>query len=342
MIDPVSLPKAELHMHLEGSLEPETILRLARRNGVALSFASAEELRAAYEFDNLQTFLDLFYAGLTVMVTEQDFYEVTREYLDRAAADGVCHAELYVSVQGHVRRGVTVDTLMAGIARAFEEGRRELGVSASMIFGLQRQRPLEEAEAAFDAFLAAGRWTHLVSAIGMGGPEVGFPGARFRPLYDRARALGWKTTCHAGEEGGPEAVREVLDNLGVDRIDHGVRAFEDAALTRELVERGMTLTVCPLSNVRLKVVDRMENHPLAAMLRAGLKVTVNSDDPPYFGGYVAANFRAARDALGLSDAELIRLARNSIEGAFLPGAEIGALLEAFDARVAGLVGVSAG
>ncbi|MDF1872348.1 adenosine deaminase [Vannielia sp.] len=335
MIAIASLPKAELHLHLEGSLEPETIMRLSERNGIALPFADADALRAAYEFDDLQTFLDLFYAGLTVMVTEQDFYEVTREYLEKAADDGVCHAEFHVSVQGHLGRGVSVDTMMSGISRAFEDGAAELGVGASMIFGLQRQRPLEEAEAAFEDFVKHPRWVALVSAIGMGGSEVGYPTAKFRPLYDRARALGWKTTVHAGEEGGPEAVREALDGLAPDRLDHGVRAFEDAELTQELIDSGMTLTVCPLSNLRLKVFDSIEAHPLAKMLRAGLKVTVNSDDPPYFGGYIGANFVAAQRGLGLSDDEIIQLARNSFSGAFLPEDQIGRYLAAFDRAIAG-------
>ncbi|KAA2313909.1 adenosine deaminase [Pseudooceanicola sediminis] len=334
MIEISALPKAELHLHLEGSLEAETIMRLSQRNGIALPFASAEELKQAYEFDNLQTFLDLFYAGLTVMVTARDFYEVTREYLEKAAADGVRHAEFYVSVQGHLRRGVTVDEMMTGIAQAFEEGARDLGVTSTMIFGLQRQRPLEEAEAAFDAFTAEPRWLPLVSAIGMGGSEVGFPTAKFRPLYDRARALGWKTTVHAGEEGGPDAVREALIGLNPDRLDHGVRAFEDPDLTRELVQSGMTLTVCPLSNLRLKVFETIEAHPLAKMLRAGLKVTVNSDDPSYFGGYIGANFIAAQQGLGLSDAEIIQLARNSFTGAFLPQEQIAHYLDALEAALA--------
>jgi adenosine deaminase len=336
MIEISALPKAELHLHLEGSLEPETIMRLSKRNGITIPFDNADTLRAAYHFDSLHTFLDLFYAGLTVMVSAQDFYEVTREYLEKAAADGVCHAEFHVSVQGHLRRGVTVNEMMSGISRAFKEGKCELGITSTMIFGLQRQRPLEEAEAAFAAFTAEPHWIPLVSAIGMGGTEVGFPTAKFRPLYDQARALGWKTTVHAGEEGGPEAVREALSGLSPDRLDHGVRAFEDPELTRELVASGITLTVCPLSNLRLKVFETIEAHPLAKMLRAGLKVTVNSDDPSYFGGYIGANFIAAQQGLGLTDAEIIQLIQHSFKGAFLPESQISKYINALERAIVNL------
>ncbi|AJE46848.1 adenosine deaminase [Celeribacter indicus] len=331
MIDVSTLPKAELHMHIEGSLEPEMMIALARRNGVKIRFDTPEEVAAACEFDNLQTFLDLYYAGLTVMRTEEDYFEVTHAYLKKAHEDAVRRVELYFSPQAHVRREIPVPTMMAGIAAAFDAGKRDFGIDSALVWGLQRQYSEEEALQTLD--LARGYEDRIV-ALGMGGPEVGNPPSKFRRVYAEAKARGWKTSIHAGEEGPPAYIREALELLDVDRIDHGVRAWEDPALVAELAARGTCLTVCPLSNVRLRVYDRMEDHPVAALLRAGVRVTVNSDDPPYFGGYVNENYRACQEALSLTDAETVQLLRNSFTGCFLPEAQISAYLSELDGAVA--------
>ena len=331
MIDVTNLPKAELHMHIEGSLEPEMMLRLARRNDVEIPFATPDEVAAACEFKDLQSFLNLFYAGLTVMRTARDFAEVTYAYMERAHADRVRRAELYLSPQAHLRRGVAVDTLMEGVREALEAARADFGISGAVIWGLQRQFPEAEAMETLDALKGH---EDIVVALGMGGPERGNPPSKFRNVYAEARARGLRTTIHAGEEGDASYVREALELLQVDRIDHGVRAEEDDSLVAELVRRRMTLTVCPLSNVRLRVFDRIEDHNLARLLRRDVRVTVNSDDPSYFGGYVNANFHACQHALALSDAEILRLVRNSFTGAFLPQDEINVHLAELDRVIA--------
>lgn len=335
MIDVANLPKAELHMHIEGSLEPEMMIRLARRNEVAIPFATPGEVAAACQFENLQSFLDLFYAGLTVMRTARDFAEVTYAYLERAHADRVRRAELYLSPQAHLRRGIRVEVFMEGIRDAFEAAERDFGISSSVIWGLQRQYP--EAEALETLDLIRGN-EDMVAALGMGGPERGNPPAKFTNVYAEARARGMRTTIHAGEEGDASHVREALEVLGVDRIDHGVRAEEDDALVADLVRRGTTLTCCPLSNVRLRVFDRIEDHNVARLLRRNIRVTINSDDPSYFGGYVNENFSACREALDLSEAECLQLVRNSFTGAFLPPDKIAELLSELDHAVAGAAG----
>lgn len=330
MIDISTLPKAEIHMHIEGSLEPGMMIALARRNDVSIPFATPEEVAAACEFDNLQTFLDLYYAGLTVMRTPRDYAEVTHAYLKKAHEDAVRRVELYFSPQAHLRRGIPVATMMEGIREAFAAGKADFGIDSALVWGLQRQYPQAEAMEALDA--AKGH-EDIIVALGMGGPEVGNPPSKFRDVYAEAKARGWKTTIHAGEEGDPSYVREALD-LGVDRIDHGVRAGEDEALMDDLAARGITLTVCPLSNVRLRVFDRIEDHNIAAMLRRGIRVTVNSDDPPYFGGYVNDNYRACQTGLGLTDDETIQLLRNSFTGCFAPDDAIAAHLAELDAALA--------
>lgn len=331
MIDVSSLPKAELHMHVEGSLEPDMMIALARRNDVAIRFETPEQVADACRFDNLQTFLDLYYAGLAVMQTERDYHEVTYAYLAKAHRDGVRHVELYFSPQAHVRRGIAVPTFMNGIAAAFDDAARAFGISSALIWGLQRQYTDDEALETLD--LARGH-EERIAALGLGGPEVGNPPSKFRRVYAEAKARGWKTSIHAGEEGGPDYVREAVELLQVDRIDHGVRAWDDPALVAALAESGICLTVCPLSNVRLRVHDRMEDHPLALLLRAGVRVTVNSDDPPYFGGYINDNFRACQEALSLTDAEVVQLLRNSFTGSFLPEVDVSAQLAALDAALA--------
>lgn len=310
-----AMPKAELHMHLEGSLAPETLFRLAARNGIDLGHASPESLAASYEFANLQAFLDLYYQGLRVLVTEEDFYETTRDYLRLAAADNIVHTELYLSPQAHLRRGLPFELFLPPVLAALAEAREELGLTGGIICGIQRQWSEEEA---LDMLAGAKRFADDILGIGMGGPEIGNPPDKFQNAFARARSVGWMTTAHAGEEGGPETVAATLDLLLVDRIDHGVRAGEDPALVERLASAGVPLTVCPLSNVRLKVFPDLASHNLAQLLRAGVKVTVNSDDPPYFGGYLNENLVQCQQAFALSRDELVTLARNSLEAAIMP------------------------
>ncbi|MFC9222170.1 adenosine deaminase [Streptomyces hygroscopicus] len=308
------LPTAELHLHIEGTLEPDLAFALAERNGVELPYASEEELRAAYSFSDLQDFLNLYYALMAVLRTEDDFADLTNAYLTRARAQGVRHAEIFFDPQAHTARGVDIGTVIRGIGRALDAAPRTYGITTRLIMCFLRD---ESAAAALETFEAARPHLDRIAAVGLDSAEVGHPPSKFREVYARAREAGLKCVAHAGEEGPPAYVWEALDVLGVDRIDHGVRCLEDEALVARLVADRIPLTVCPLSNVRLRVVDRLEDHPLPAMLDAGLLVTVNSDDPAYFGGYVGDNYTAVRDALGLDEATLRTLARNSFEAAFL-------------------------
>jgi adenosine deaminase len=308
------LPKAELHLHIEGSLEPELMFKLARRNGVAIPFASVEEVRAAYAFSNLQDFLDIYYQGMSVLITEQDFHDLTAAYLARARADNVRHVEIFFDPQGHTARGIAFETVIAGITRALNEAEAQHGISSKLILCFLRHLSEADAEATLDAALP---WLDRIDGVGLDSSEVGHPPSKFERVFARARGLGLKLVAHAGEEGPPAYVEEALDLLKVDRIDHGNRSLEDPALVRRLADAGITLTVCPLSNVKLCVVEDIAAHPLRKMLDAGLAATVNSDDPSYFGGYVGANYQAVADALGLSRAELVTLARNSFTGSFL-------------------------
>jgi adenine deaminase len=309
-----SLPKAELHMHVEGSIEPEMLLALAARNRVTIPFATPDAVRAAYAFTDLKSFLDLYYAGLTVLVTEQDFYDVTAAYLEKAHADNVTHAEVYFSPQAHVRRGIAMETFMNGIGAAFDAASSRTGLTGGIILGIQRQ--FDETDA-LDMLEQARPFSKQVLAIGMGGPEVGNRPAKFTRAFARARDLGWRTTAHAGEEGGPDYVAECLDALNVDRIDHGVRCEGDAELVARLAALGTPLTVCPLSNVMLKVFPDLKSHNLKRLFDAGLCITINSDDPPYFGGYINDNFVQSQQALGISDADMYLIARNSFTAAFM-------------------------
>jgi len=308
------LPKAELHLHIEGSLEPELMFALAQRNAVAIPFASVEDVRAAYAFSNLQDFLDIYYQGMGVLIAERDFYDLTAAYLARARADTVRHVEIFFDPQGHTARGVAFDTVIAGITRALDEARDRHGLTSRLILCFLRHLSEADAEATLDAALP---WLGRIAGVGLDSSEVGHPPSKFARVFARARDLGLKCVAHAGEEGPPAYVREALDLLRVDRIDHGNRSLEDAALVRRLADAAMCLTVCPLSNVRLCVVDDIAAHPLRTMLDAGLCATVNSDDPAYFAGYVNTNYRAVADALDLSRAELVTLARNSFTGSFL-------------------------
>ncbi|MEU5269470.1 adenosine deaminase [Streptomyces hygroscopicus] len=308
------LPTAELHLHIEGTLEPDLAFALAERNGVELPYASEEELRAAYSFSDLQDFLNLYYALMAVLRTEDDFADLTNAYLARARAQGVRHAEIFFDPQAHTARGVDIGTVIRGIGRALDAAPRTYGITTRLIMCFLRDK---SAASALETFEAARPHLDRIAAVGLDSAEVGHPPSKFREVYARAREAGLKCVAHAGEEGPPAYVWEALDVLGVDRIDHGVRCLEDEALVARLVADRIPLTVCPLSNVRLRVVDRLEDHPLPAMLDAGLLVTVNSDDPAYFGGYVGDNYTAVRDALGLDAATLRTLARNSFEAAFL-------------------------
>lgn len=324
------LPKAELHLHIEGSLEPEMLFALAQRNGVAIPFASVEAVRAAYNFSNLQDFLDIYYQGMSVLQTEADFYALTDAYLRRAQADAVRHVEIFFDPQGHTERGIAFETVITGITRALDDARTR-GLTSRLILCFLRHLSEAEAEATLDQALP---FLHLITGVGLDSSEVGHPPAKFARVFARARGLGLKLVAHAGEEGPPEYVHEALDILHVDRIDHGNRALEDAGLVVRLASEGMCLTVCPLSNLKLCVVSDLKAHPLRRMLAAGLVATVNSDDPAYFGGYVNANFIAVADALELNRDEIITLARNSFAGSFLDADDKARHLAALDAWVA--------
>jgi adenosine deaminase len=309
------LPKCELHIHIEGSLEPEMMLALARRNGVALPYASVEEVHRAYRFEGLQDFLDLYYRGMSVLLTEQDFYDLAFAYLERARADNVRHVEMFFDPQGHTARGVAFATVIEGLDRAIVDARRRLGVEASLIMCFLRHLDESDAERTLDQALA---FRDRIVGVGLDSSEAGHPPAKFRRVFARARDAGFFLSAHAGEEGPPGYVWEALDVLGVARIDHGVRAMEDAALVRRLARERTPLTVCPLSNVRLRVFDDLAQHPLRRMLDRGLVVTVNSDDPAYFGGYVNQNYRAAAQALGLGRDEIAAIVRNGIDVSLMP------------------------
>jgi adenosine deaminase len=326
------LPKAELHLHIEGSLEPEMLFAIAARNGVDLAYDSVEALRAAYKFDNLQDFLDIYYQGMSVLREARDFHDLTWAYLERARAESVLHAEIFFDPQAHTARGVPFSAVIEGIASALDDARAKLGMSTGLILCFLRDRSAESALATLEEALP---YKDRIVAVGLDSAERGHPPSKFEAVFARARAEGFLTVAHAGEEGPPEYVAEALDLLRAARIDHGIRALEDAALTARLAREAVPLTVCPLSNLKLKVVDGMAAHPLKAMLDAGLVATVNSDDPAYFGGYVNANFRAVQAALGLGRDDLARLARNSFEAAFLAAADKRALIARLDAYLAG-------
>jgi adenosine deaminase len=312
------LPKAELHLHIEGSLEPELLFALAERNGVAIPFASVEEVRAAYSFSNLQDFLDIYYQGMSVLLTAQDFYDLTWAYLERAHADTVRHVEIFFDPQGHTARGVAFTTALGGIERALKDAETRYGITYRLIMCFLRHLSEEEAFATLEL---AKPHLESIHGVGLDSSELGHPPAKFQRVFAAARELGLHVTAHAGEEGPPDYVREAIDLLQVERIDHGNRALEDPALIHHLARDQMTLTVCPLSNLRLCVIEGLADSPVKRMLELGLKVTVNSDDPAYFGGYINANFSAVAEALDLSAAQIVRLAENSFTGSFLPPAE---------------------
>lgn len=326
------LPKAELHLHLEGSLEPELMFDLAQRNGIAIPYASVEEIRAAYEFSNLQDFLDIYYVGMNVLQTVEDFYDLTRAYLERVHADNVRHVEVFFDPQGHTDRGIAFETVIDGITRALDDAEAEWGMTHKLILCFLRH--LSE-EAAFETLEQAMPHLDRIDGVGLDSSEMGHPPSKFARVFARAGELGLKRVAHAGEEGPPEYVYEALDILKVDRLDHGNRSLEDSALVDRLVGEQMTLTVCPLSNLRLCGVDRLEDHPMKRMLDLGLRATCNSDDPAYFGGYVNDNYVRTAEAVGLTADDIVELAKNSFRGSFLEPAEIERRLKEIDAAVAG-------
>lgn len=313
-----ALPKAELHLHIEGTFEPELIFALAERNRIPLPYASIDELRRAYEFTNLQSFLDLYYAAMAVLRTEADFAELAHAYFARAREQGVVHAELFFDPQAHTARGVPFETVIDGLWAAVRESESRYGITSKLIMCFLRDQSAESAMRTLEQALPYGE---RIVAVGLDSAEVGHPPSKFARVFERALAEGWKTVAHAGEEGPPAYVWEALDLLRVSRVDHGVRSLEDPRLVARLRDERIPLTVCPLSNVKLRVVDTLRDHPLGRMLDAGLVATVNSDDPAYFGGYLHDNVAAVSAALGLSDGERRTLAENGFRASFLPEAD---------------------
>jgi adenosine deaminase len=307
------MPKVELHVHLEGTLEPEMLMALAEKNGVTLPYASADDVRAAYEFTDLQSFLDVYYAACAALITRDDFRVLTLAYLRRAHADNVRHVEPFFDPQTHTERGIDLDTVIGGILDGLAQGGADFGITSGLILSFLRD--LSE-ESAFAALAQAGPWLGDLVAVGLDSAEVGNPPEKFAAVFEEAHGQGLRAVAHAGEEGGPDLVKRTIASLRVSRIDHGGRAAEDPALVTRLASDGTTLTMCPLSNLRLMVIDRLGDSPLKSLLDAGVAVTVNSDDPAYFGGYIADNFRAAALALNLTRDDLFALGRNAIDGSF--------------------------
>ncbi|HUF88002.1 MAG TPA: adenosine deaminase [Thermohalobaculum sp.] len=326
------LPKAELHLHIEGTIEPEFLFEKARENRIEIPYRSVEELRKVYNFNNLQEFLDLYYQGMGVLWTEEDFFDLTRAYLGRCKADNVTHVEIFFDPQGHTTRGLPFEVVTRGILAGLEDGERRHGISGRLIISFLRHLSEEDG---FATLRQAEPWLDRFVAAGLDSSEQGNPPAKFARLFKRCREMGLRLCCHAGEEGPPQYVREALMDIRVDRIDHGNRAMEDPDLVAEIARRGTTLTVCPLSNTALKVIRRMQDSPVRRMLDAGINVTVNSDDPAYFGGYVNANLEAVAEALKLTGDDIAQLARNSFTGSFLPDAEKAHWCERVDAALAG-------
>jgi len=324
------IPKAELHIHIEGALEPELMLELAAKNGIDLPFASVSDVRRAYDFKDLQSFLDIYYQGAQVLLAEDDFYRLTWSYLQKAAEQNVRHAEIFFDPQTHTARGLKFETVVKGIHRAMADAGRQFDLSSKLIMCILRHLSVTEALATLEE---ARNFKDLITAVGLDSSELGFPPEKFVPVFDRARHWEFKTVAHAGEEGPPEYIWQALKLLRVDRIDHGVRCLEDAGLVDYLVEKQIPLTVCPLSNVKLKVFDDMKQHNLKQMIDLGLWVTVNSDDPAYFGGYIEENFLALHQAQGLTTEDIYKLARNAFNASFLDPAQKKKYLNELDAFV---------
>jgi adenosine deaminase len=308
------LPKCELHIHIEGSLEPELMFALAHRNGIRLPHASVDALRQAYRFSNLQDFLNIYYQGMSVLITEQDFYDLAWAYLRRAHADNVRHVEMFFDPQGHTARGIAFATVVDGLNRAIVDARRELGIQASLIMCFLRHLDEADAEQTLDRALS---FKDKIAGVGLDSSEIGNPPSKFKRVFGRARDAGFFLTAHAGEEGPPQYIWEALDVLGVGRIDHGNRALDDGILVGRLARERVALTVCPLSNLRLRVVGDLGGHPLRRMMDKGLVVTVNSDDPAYFGGYINENYLAVSDALSLRRDEIAAIVKNGIQASLM-------------------------
>lgn len=322
-----ALPKAELHLHIEGSLEPEQMFEFAKRNDVKLPYASVDDIRAAYSFNNLQEFLDIYYQGMSVLQTKQDFHDLTFAYLQRVNEDNCRHVEIFFDPQGHTERGVAFSDAIEGILSGLEAGEADFGISSHLILSFLRH--LSEADA-FDTLEQATPYLDRILGVGLDSSELGHPPSKFEQVFAKARTLGLKSFAHAGEEGPPSYVYEALDVLKVDRIDHGNRALEDDALVERLAKEQMVLTVCPLSNLKLCVVDDLTNHPLKTMLDKGLKATVNSDDPSYFGGYLNDNYIRTAKALNLTQEQIFELVKNSFDGSFLDESRKVELLKELD------------
>ncbi|EPZ8238339.1 adenosine deaminase [Vibrio fluvialis] len=312
------LPKVELHLHIEGSLEPELMFDLAQRNQIAIPFSSTDEVRAAYQFSNLQSFLDIYYQGANVLIHEQDFFDLTWAYLLRCQQDNVMHTEIFFDPQTHTARGIAFETVINGITQALEKGQQELGISSQLIMCFLRH--LSEADA-MHTLQQALPYKDKIVGVGLDSSEQGHPPEKFQQVFRQAREAGFIAVAHAGEEGPALNIRNAIDLLGVQRVDHGVRCVEDAALVQELKQTRMPLTVCPLSNLKLKVFTEMEQHNIVDLLRQGLCVTINSDDPAYFGGYMTDNFMAVADAHPMSHQELAQFTLNAIEASFISDAE---------------------
>ncbi len=325
------LPKAELHLHIEGSFEPELMMQLAARNKIDLRFKTLDEAKAAYNFSNLQEFLDLYYEGMQVLRTDEDFHDLTWAYLQRAAADNVRHVEMFFDPQAHTERGVPFGVVTEGILSALKRGEQELGISGYLIMSFLRHLSEEDG---FALLKESERWHDRFVGVGLDSSEMGHPPLKFERLYKRCREMGFKLCMHAGEEGPPDYVREALLDIGVDRIDHGNRSMEDEGLIAILQETQIPLTNCPLSNLSLCVIDDLTESPVKAQLEMGLLVTVNSDDPAYFGGYIGRNYQQTAEALDLSNAQIVQLARNSFTGSFLPEAAKAKHLAAVDSAAA--------
>lgn len=321
------MPKAELHIHIEGSLEPHLLFQIAQRNRIALRANSIEELRNAYQFRDLQSFLDIYYEGARVLVREQDFYDLTWAYLERVSAQNVRHTEIFFDPQAHTTRGVLFETVITGIRRALADGERQLGISSKIIMCFLRHL---SAEVAMDTLSQSLPFKEWIIAVGLDSSEIGHPPEKFRAVFDKARDLGFLTVAHAGEEGPPGYIWQALEQLKVSRIDHGVRCVEDERLVEKLITEQVPLTVCPLSNVKLGVFNSIAEHNLKRLLDLGLCITVNSDDPAYFGGYLAENLEAVQEGLGLSGGDIYRLAKNSFVATFLPDDKKRELLRELD------------
>ncbi len=326
------LPKAELHLHIEGSLEPELMFELAKRNGIVVPYASVEEVRRAYEFTDLQSFLDVYYEGAKVLLEEQDFYDLAFAYIKKVSEQNVRHIEIFFDPQTHTDRGVSFETVIIGLRRALDDAQSQLDISSNLILCFLRHL---SADAAMETLERAVPFRDWIAAVGLDSSELGHPPSKFERVFDKALSLNLKTVAHAGEEGPPDYIWQALDLLDVSRIDHGVRCLEDPDLVEVLRKKHLPLTVCPLSNVKLGVFKTLEDHNLKELLDAGLCATVNSDDPAYFGGYIEENFVAVQRALGLTRHHLYQLVRNSFEASFLSGEHQSELVRELDDYVGG-------